>query len=219
MMFLYEIYDQLLNQPRLIYKILMWCIIDYILCKLFKNMSSKPLRFTSYVLSIINTNYFILLNNRTNVLAYYIYDLIIILDYSNIHYIIHHIITIYLLLLPTSHIDYKLIYIGLKYIKISDLFLWYNKVIELSYMEKNNYIIARTLRIIFISISIVLWIYYRIFISFILLININSIEVFIPSCMLFMANLRWLCKMINLLVNLLYSIYEYYYDYVNKKNT
>jgi hypothetical protein len=158
----------------------------------------KVLSITTTNINIINTILFLIFRNVNLLIAYYVYDLIIIiLCYKKDRLlIIHHIISLYALTINPSGPDYDNIMSTAYLQKLGDLFLHIQKIYGLRKVNIENV----TTRITFLKIALCTWILTRILLSF-RCYPFHAYDIWLIALLIHCANVIWAFKICGIYFN------------------
>ena len=160
----------------------------------------NPRKFAINMISMLATWIFFFNGNINVLFYYYLWDLLISIIDGELLFSLHHIITIGVLCISDSHIDYHRMIILVKLFKTGDLFLYIGRLLK--YGPRMNPFIKSLLSLIFTFNSILLWLLFRLLLSIRYAIYLESNWVY-AFCILYLGSIYWFIKKI-------YSCYIYY---------
>lgn len=114
-----------------------WTILYAVIFNTARNthVVTKADILTSHVCSLVNTYLYLITQDLNTLIAYYIYDSALCIIKSNWFFLVHHIMTMYMITFPPGTIQHTVIMPLLYYNKLADIVIHYKTILECTTLE------------------------------------------------------------------------------------
>lgn len=135
----------------------------YLVMKIMVSGHKKSHVLCSNVVAMLACWRFLYTYDFDGLVAYYWYDLLLSVIYSDYFMVAHHCLSLYALMQCPTHPDYLRICYATIYLKSSDIFACHYKITDALNLYSKYPIVIRLYQMLAILTTIIMWMYYRVY--------------------------------------------------------
>lgn len=180
--------------------------ILYGLLRLVTYRYEKSHILSNHIVSMLVCWKFMLSYNFSDVIAYYWYDLMLSVWHRDSFMILHHLVSLYSLQQCSWHPDFESIRLAAVYLKSGDIVLHHYKIIDALEIYNNYRLKLRIYQAISVLITILLWLYYRVY-RCIEVYPFETTTFYVIAIIFHLLNVLWIVKLCVLLKKITLKIF------------